>query len=103
MREMVLLGDEALAIGAMHAGISAAYGYPGTPSSEIIEFLQRQPGAGRKAGVDTQPGAGRKAGGGEAGAARNVRGGDSAPAFVAAWCANEKTAYEAAVGTSLVG
>ena len=34
-----LLGDEAVALGAIHAGINAAYGYPGTPSSEILQFL----------------------------------------------------------------
>jgi indolepyruvate ferredoxin oxidoreductase alpha subunit len=34
-----LLGDEAAALGAIHAGISAAYGYPGTPSTEILEYL----------------------------------------------------------------
>ena len=37
----VLLGDEALALGALHAGISASYAYPGTPSTEITEFLLR--------------------------------------------------------------
>lgn len=36
---LVLLGDEAVALGAVHAGISAAYGYPGTPSTEILEWL----------------------------------------------------------------
>jgi indolepyruvate ferredoxin oxidoreductase alpha subunit len=69
MTEHVLLGDEALALGAIHAGISLAYGYPGTPSTEIIEYLQR-----------VQPG-------------RNYR---------AHWCSNEKTAYEAAVGASMM-
>jgi indolepyruvate ferredoxin oxidoreductase alpha subunit len=34
-----LLGDEAVAFGARDAGISAAYGYPGTPSTEILECL----------------------------------------------------------------
>ncbi|MDR2495030.1 MAG: indolepyruvate ferredoxin oxidoreductase subunit alpha [Spirochaetaceae bacterium] len=34
-----LLGDEAVALGGLHAGISAAYGYPGTPSTEIMAFL----------------------------------------------------------------
>ena len=34
-----LLGDEAVALGAIHAGLSAAYGYPGTPSTEIMEYL----------------------------------------------------------------
>ena len=36
---LALLGDEAVALGAIHAGLSAAYGYPGTPSTEIMEFL----------------------------------------------------------------
>ncbi len=39
MSERVLLGDEAVALAAVHAGISAAYGYPGTPSTEILEYL----------------------------------------------------------------
>jgi indolepyruvate ferredoxin oxidoreductase alpha subunit len=39
-KEKVLLGDEALAMGALDAGLSAAYAYPGTPSTEIMEFLQ---------------------------------------------------------------
>ncbi|MCL2479320.1 MAG: indolepyruvate ferredoxin oxidoreductase subunit alpha [Treponema sp.] len=34
-----LLGDEAAALGAIHSGLSAAYGYPGTPSTEIMEYL----------------------------------------------------------------
>jgi len=37
----MLLGDEALAQGALDAGISGFYGYPGTPSTEIIEYVQR--------------------------------------------------------------
>lgn len=39
MSDLVLLGDEAVALGALHAGLSGAYGYPGTPSSEILEYL----------------------------------------------------------------
>ncbi|MCP5515037.1 MAG: indolepyruvate ferredoxin oxidoreductase [Spirochaetales bacterium] len=39
MAEKVLLGDEAVALGAIHSGLSNAYGYPGTPSSEIMEYL----------------------------------------------------------------
>ncbi|HDS29434.1 MAG TPA: indolepyruvate ferredoxin oxidoreductase [Firmicutes bacterium] len=35
----VLLGDEAVALGAVHAGISGVYGYPGTPSTEIFEAV----------------------------------------------------------------
>jgi indolepyruvate ferredoxin oxidoreductase alpha subunit len=37
----ILLGDEAVALGAIHAGITAAYSYPGTPASEIMEYLVR--------------------------------------------------------------
>ncbi len=65
----VVLGDEAVALGALHAGVTAAYGYPGTPSTEILEYL--------------------------------LRSGEDGPKV--AWCANEKTAYEAAVGVSMVG
>lgn len=36
----LLLGDEAFALGAINAGLSGAYGYPGTPSTEIMEFIQ---------------------------------------------------------------
>lgn len=67
----LLLGDEAVALGALHAGLTAAYGYPGTPSTEILETLL--------------------AVGAEGGTVR------------AAWCSNEKTAYEAALGVSMVG
>lgn len=35
----VLLGDEAVALGAIHAGLSGVYGYPGTPSTEIFEAV----------------------------------------------------------------
>lgn len=66
----VVLGDEAVALGALHAGVTACYAYPGTPSTEILEYLLRAPDADR---------------------------------LTVAWCANEKTAYEAAVGVSMVG
>ena len=36
----LLLGDEALALGAIHAGLSGVYAYPGTPSTEITEYIQ---------------------------------------------------------------
>ena len=35
----LLMGNEAIARGALEAGVSVACGYPGTPSSEIIETL----------------------------------------------------------------
>ena len=40
MGKRLLLGDEALALGALHAGLSGVYAYPGTPSTEITEFIQ---------------------------------------------------------------
>lgn len=39
----LLLGDEAFALGVINAGLSGAYGYPGTPSTEIMEFIQANP------------------------------------------------------------
>jgi len=39
----LLLGNEALAQGAIDAGLSAAYAYPGTPSTEITEYLVKSP------------------------------------------------------------
>ena len=45
MKKLLLLGDEAVAQGGIDAGISGFYGYPGTPSTEIIEYVQRSPQA----------------------------------------------------------
>ena len=39
MQNLMLLGDEAIAQGAIDAGISGIYAYPGTPSTEITEFV----------------------------------------------------------------
>ncbi len=39
----LLLGDEAIALGAVNSGISGVYAYPGTPSTEITEFIQSLP------------------------------------------------------------
>ncbi len=44
-KKALLLGDEAIAIGAIHAGISGVYAYPGTPSTEITEYIQNSPEA----------------------------------------------------------
>jgi indolepyruvate ferredoxin oxidoreductase, alpha subunit len=65
----LVLGDEAVALGALHAGIAAAYSYPGTPATEILEYLMAH------AGDDV----------------------------TARWTANEKTAYEQALGVSMAG
>ncbi len=37
--EVLFMGNEAIARGALEAGVSVATGYPGTPSSEVIECL----------------------------------------------------------------
>lgn len=39
----LLLGDEAIAQGALDAGLSGVYAYPGTPSTEITEYVQMSP------------------------------------------------------------
>ena len=71
MTRKVLLGDEAVALGAVHAGLAAAYAYPGTPSTELLEYLLTY---------------------------AHEHGGPHA-----AWCSNEKTAYEEALGVSFAG
>ena len=39
MQKLVLLGDEAIGQAAIDAGLSAIYAYPGTPSTEINEYV----------------------------------------------------------------
>jgi indolepyruvate ferredoxin oxidoreductase alpha subunit len=79
MAEMVLSGDEAIAKGALDSGVSGAFAYPGTPSTEIMEYFQSI--------LDEYA----------------ARDGADTPATVGQWCANEKTAYESALGVSYVG
>jgi len=43
-RVALLTGNEAIARGAYEAGVAVATGYPGTPSTEILEFLSTLPG-----------------------------------------------------------
>ena len=40
-QKLMLLGDEAIAQAAIDAGISAIYAYPGTPSTEITEYVMQ--------------------------------------------------------------
>lgn len=72
MRTLLLLGDEAIAQAGIDAGMSGIYAYPGTPSTEITEFVIASQEAKEKG-------------------------------IVARWCANEKTAAEAALGMSYAG
>ncbi|MFZ4400184.1 MAG: thiamine pyrophosphate-dependent enzyme [Bacteroidales bacterium] len=48
MQKLLLLGDEAIAQGAIDAGLSGIYAYPGTPSTEITEYVQHSKEARQK-------------------------------------------------------
>ncbi|HQI70328.1 MAG TPA: thiamine pyrophosphate-dependent enzyme [Bacteroidales bacterium] len=48
MQKLMLLGDEAIAQGAIDAGISGVYAYPGTPSTEITEYIEHSKAAREK-------------------------------------------------------
>jgi len=48
MKKLLLLGDEAIAQAALDAGLSGMYAYPGTPSTEIMEFIQSSPDASER-------------------------------------------------------
>ena len=41
MEKKLLMGNEAIALGAMRAGVRVVTGYPGTPSSEILETVAK--------------------------------------------------------------
>ena len=41
MARQMIMGNQAIALGALKAGVNLAAGYPGTPSSEIIEFISK--------------------------------------------------------------
>ena len=71
----LLLGDEAIALAALHAGLSGVYAYPGTPSTEITEFIQLQQARRR----------------------------EGEPTVHCRWASNEKTAMESALGMSYMG
>lgn len=71
MATELLLGDEAVGLAAIDAGIGGVFSYPGTPATEIFEFVERRV-VGR-------------------------------PDISAHWSANEKVAYEEALGMSFVG
>lgn len=89
VKKKLFLGDQAIAQGAIDAGISGVYAYPGTPSTEITEYIQDSQHA-RSAG---------SARGSEASANSGAEG----EKIFCRWCTNEKTAMEAALGASYVG
>ena len=41
MSKRFLMGNEAIALGAIHAGVNVVSGYPGTPSTEILETVAK--------------------------------------------------------------
>ena len=46
MHTEFLMGNEAIALGALAAGVHLAAGYPGTPSTEVLETVaKRNPGS----------------------------------------------------------
>ena len=71
VRAQLLLGDEAVASGAVDAGIGGVFGCPGTPATEIFEFVEAEVRRGATVSAD--------------------------------WSANEKVAYEEALGMSYAG
>ena len=54
MQKQLLMGNEAFAHAALKAGIRVAAGYPGTPSSEVIEAIAEEHAAGRARGVHVE-------------------------------------------------
>jgi indolepyruvate ferredoxin oxidoreductase alpha subunit len=71
MKIELLLGDEAVGLGALHAGVGGAFSYPGTPATEVFEFIAQH--ASREGHISAR------------------------------WSANEKVAYEEALGMSYAG
>lgn len=41
MSRNLLMGNQAIALGALHAGVGVACGYPGTPSTEVLETIAK--------------------------------------------------------------
>lgn len=70
MVRKVCMGNEAIAFGALAAGLGLAAGYPGTPSTEIIETLaaERRPGVAVQWSVNEKAALEVAAGGAYAGA-----------------------------------
>ena len=73
MTKKLLMGNEAMAHAALEAGVRVVAGYPGTPSSEIVETVARLHAAGKAHDVHVE------------------------------WSANEKVALELLFGASLAG
>ena len=44
MHKEYLMGNEAIALGALAAGVNVVAGYPGTPSTEVLETVAKRRG-----------------------------------------------------------
>ena len=86
----LLLGDEAIAQGAVDAGLSGVYAYPGTPSTEITEYIQL---CEKRKALSASLGDG-------ADSAYSL---EAKGRIFCQWATNEKTAMEAALGMSYMG
>lgn len=42
MHKEFLMGNEAIALGAIAAGVNLVSGYPGTPSTEVLETIAKR-------------------------------------------------------------
>lgn len=73
MAEKLLMGNEAFACAALEAGVGVVAGYPGTPSSEVIETVAARVADGSSSGVHVE------------------------------WSTNEKAALEVLAGASYAG
>lgn len=69
----LLMGNEAIAYGALYAGVSVVTGYPGTPSTEVLETVAKLKGKGKLPDVYVE------------------------------WSINEKSAMEVAAGAAYAG
>ncbi|MDR0642061.1 MAG: indolepyruvate ferredoxin oxidoreductase subunit alpha [Treponema sp.] len=88
----LLMGNEAIALGALRAGVQVAAGYPGTPSTEILETLVKYHKESLRFRED---GPGSREHGYEA---------PGCSGFIhAEWSVNEKAALEVAAGAAWAG
>ena len=54
MRKEYVMGNGAIALGALAAGVNLVAGYPGTPSSEIIENIAKYENRSERNRVDRE-------------------------------------------------
>ena len=73
MPKKLLMGNEAIALGAMRAGVRVVTGYPGTPSTEVLETVAKQNAMNSGGSVYVE------------------------------WSVNEKSAMEVAAGAAFAG